>query len=281
MYTFNPGSRPAAAPRRSRILREDIAVDPMLAQPAADPAVDPAIAGIVTAVEAVEAQTKRYRATVTRTVTETALVEFDAPETADLYVMAEALLPQIPADAWVESSADSWGYIDRIEPVDVAPASEAPVEQTLSDDMTPVEDEEDPLAPPAAASRHRIGRRRARMTGVALAGCRMARRTTGDEAIASATDILARADAVVAMLPATMDEAATQIEQLAALDAEMVALEGTLVSLPPEESAGAFEFISNALIALEDMRYALEETAASVAVSETYAPAYDPAAAAY
>jgi len=92
----------------------------------------------VTDVEVALPVRKRYRGVVVRNRTERAVVEFEADETADLYAVAEALLPQIPADAWTPDPSNDYGYIDRIdeveaELVDVEEIGE-PVEpsQTLS-----------------------------------------------------------------------------------------------------------------------------------------------------
>lgn len=264
------------AARRSRVLREDIAVDPMLApmsDPMTDPlaGVDPAMSDIVTDVAAVDPTTRRFRATVTRTVTQTALVEFDAPETADLYVMAEALLPQIPVEAWVDSPADSWGFIDRIEPIDATP-SEPPSpdmvapDVALSDVLTA--EELDPLAVPSALSRHR--RRRSRR-GVRLVGFRanprkrrFARRRnvrmTADEVTLAVQDILSRGEQIIAVMPATSAEATAQFDGLIALEDELLALEATVFDgTAPAAEAIAYEMIANAIAVVSDMIMGAEE----------------------
>lgn len=61
-------------------------------------------------------QVRRFRAVVTRSIAQTAVVEFDAPEGADRYMLANELAVQVPDDAWV-SAEPSTGWVDQIEPV--------------------------------------------------------------------------------------------------------------------------------------------------------------------
>lgn len=65
-------------------------------------------------VTAVPAAMRRFRAVVTRSITQTAVVEFDGPEGANTWDLAEEIVGQVPDDAW--TSADpSGGWLDRIE----------------------------------------------------------------------------------------------------------------------------------------------------------------------
>jgi hypothetical protein len=123
----DPLAAPAALSRRGR---RPCFVKMGEAMPMVDsmPSVDP---GIVSGVTVTEATLRRYRAVVSRSANATAVVEFDAYEDEDLYKLAEALVPQIPAEAWsvAVDPNNSWGYIDRIEPL--APAAD-PALTTLS-----------------------------------------------------------------------------------------------------------------------------------------------------
>lgn len=135
------GARAAATKLARRFSRrDDIAlVDPMTTTAVPEAVVETVVSDVVP----VDPVPKTYRATVTRTVTQTAVVEFTAPEGTDSYTMAQGLLESIPAEHWVTQPADSWGYIDHIEEVGPAEAVEIA----------------DPLEAPAVLAR------RARKTG--------------------------------------------------------------------------------------------------------------------
>lgn len=114
----DPLAAPAALSRRGRrpcFVKMGASVPIVDSMPAVDP-------GIVSGVVVTEATLRRYRAVVSRTANATAVVEFDAYEDEDLYKLAEALVPQIPAEAWsvAVDPNSSWGYIDRIEPLAAA-----------------------------------------------------------------------------------------------------------------------------------------------------------------
>lgn len=64
---------------------------------------------------------RRYRATISRSIRETAVVEFDASETDDRWALAESLMDSIPDEAWVRQRSGDV-YIDTME--DVAASSE-------------------------------------------------------------------------------------------------------------------------------------------------------------
>lgn len=59
---------------------------------------------------------QRYRAVVTRMVTQVAVVEFDASPVTDRWALAKELVAQIPGDAWT-SGLPGEGYIDTLETV--------------------------------------------------------------------------------------------------------------------------------------------------------------------
>lgn len=114
----DPLAAPAALSRRGRrpcFVKMGASVPIVGSMPAVDPSI---VSGVVVA----EATLRRYRAVVSRTANATAVVEFDAYEDEDLYMLAEALVPQIPAEAWsvAVDPNSSWGYIDRIEPLAAA-----------------------------------------------------------------------------------------------------------------------------------------------------------------
>jgi len=123
----DPLAAPAALSRRGRRPRyvKDGSLIPV---EAGTPAIEPVVTGNVTVVEPV---IRRYRAVVSRSVNATAVVEFDAYEDEDLWAIAKALVPQIPAEAWsvTVNGDDTYGYIDRIEPI--SPAAD-PALATLS-----------------------------------------------------------------------------------------------------------------------------------------------------
>lgn len=124
--------------------RDDMGLAPAVAlDPALDPSIDPATAEILSTVEVVAPTTKRYRATVTRTITESAVVEFDALETDDLNGLANALVQTLPPEAWVDNAASDYGWIDRID--EVSPAAVDPALETLNSEDVPPEAEEELL----------------------------------------------------------------------------------------------------------------------------------------
>lgn len=73
-------------------------------------------------VAVVPSVTRRYRAVLSRSVTLKTVVEFDAPETADTYAMAQSLGEQVPFESY-EVVDQGYSYVDKVEPLDEAPAS--------------------------------------------------------------------------------------------------------------------------------------------------------------
>lgn len=108
-------ARAHAAPSRRFSRRDDIdLVDPVVA---IDP--EPEFEEtVVSDVVAVAPEPRRYRATISRFVTQTAVVEFTADEVADTHAMAQDLLDSVSPEAWVTQPSDSWGSIDKIEEID-------------------------------------------------------------------------------------------------------------------------------------------------------------------
>ena len=210
--------------------RDDTALlDPALVSSpeVAEPAL--AVADVVT-VEPVE---KTYRAVVTRTVTQTALVEFVALEGTDTMTMAQGLLETVPPESWVTQPSESWGYIDSIE--EVGAAADVAADPT------------DPLATPAALSRRRraLARRFARKAAFDV---------SVDGVLFGTYDAETAEDAILAYVAeagyATVDEAAaaagmTAEDFLASVTATeaLVALEDETIpeddedELPPETLA--------------------------------------------
>jgi exonuclease VII small subunit len=78
---------------------------------------------IVANVDAVTPEMRRWRAVVSRNITQRAVVEFDAPEGVDRWHLAEAIAAQVPADAWV-GGEPSMGYVDQMEPVAITAIGE-------------------------------------------------------------------------------------------------------------------------------------------------------------
>lgn len=185
MYNLN-----LSKPKFSRgVQLRDDAVMPPMDDPMAAPLDEPEVTAetpTVQAVTAVQPQMKKFRATICRTVTQSAIVEFEALETQAQYSMSEDLAEQVPAEAWTTDPANSWCYIDKLEDLGAASAALDPTapDQILEDDtLSPgdgaTDDPNDELLPPAAASR----RRRA-----------PSRRMEPDELIAQAQAILDEAD---------------------------------------------------------------------------------------
>jgi len=161
----------------------DPVLDPVYQEPAAE-------APVVQAVTPVDPQVKKYRATITRTVTQSAIVEYEALETQGQYSVAEDLAAQVPAESWTTDAENSWCYIDKLE--DLGPASAATSEIDTANDDTletdPVADEDDEQDAPLTAGRNRRGRRA------------HAVRAMPDELIAQAQDILDQASAAASSL---------------------------------------------------------------------------------
>lgn len=86
-----------------------------LAKPAATRAVDVATATAVTVVDPVPC---RMRAVVCRSISERAVVEYTGTETDDRQAVIDAILPQIPDDAWQRNTSNSWAYIESLECID-------------------------------------------------------------------------------------------------------------------------------------------------------------------
>lgn len=176
---------------RARHARDDFdlpPVDPSIGfVDAATPIAD---SPVVQAVTPVDPQIKKFRATVCRTVTQSAIVEYEALETQGQYSVAEDLAAQVPDEAWTTDPANSWCYIDKVEDLGPAGAVESPGIETADDDTLEtdpaLEDEED-VAPLTA------GRRRG------VRGMR-GQRAMPDEIIAQAQDILDQAGAAAADL---------------------------------------------------------------------------------
>ena len=140
------GVRAAAAGIARRFSRRDDAGLAPLVDIDTEPVLEETV---VSDVVAVAPEPRRYRATISRTVTQTAVVEFTADEGADTHAMAQDLLDSVAPEAWTTQPAESWGYIDKIEEIDdIADGA---------DDYAELDDEPivDPelLEPPAALAR--------------------------------------------------------------------------------------------------------------------------------
>lgn len=101
MYELTPPSRPAPKATETRTAR---------AAPSEQ-------RSLVSDVVAAAPGVKRYRAIITRSIQQTAFVEFDASEASDRWLLAKDLAVQIPADAWSEGTpSDPW-----IQELEIAP----------------------------------------------------------------------------------------------------------------------------------------------------------------
>jgi hypothetical protein len=153
MYALNL-SKPKSArgvPPSARARRDDVM--PPLADPDMAPLDDtPAAPGepTVQAVTAVQPQMKKFRATICRTVTQSAIVEYEALETQGQYSVAEDLAAQVPADAWTTDPANSWCYIDKLDDLGPASAAIEPAapEQAADDDTMTDPNADDPTTDP-------------------------------------------------------------------------------------------------------------------------------------
>lgn len=107
MYSLALGKRAAAPAQRmdTTMLPSSLVTE----TPVANVAVVPGVA-------------RRYRAVLCRSVTLKTVVEFDAPETADTYAMAQSLADQVAFDAY-EVVDQGYAYVDKVEALDEAPAS--------------------------------------------------------------------------------------------------------------------------------------------------------------
>lgn len=238
MFATALSSRAARLRRDPPARREDLVADPLAVPPAA---IDSALAGVVEEVVVVDPVAKRYRAVITRTVTQSAVVEFTALEGENTQTLAEALLPTIAPELWTTDPVNTWGYIDRIEEV-VDVAIEAEPEPAVTD----------PAAAPAALSRR-------------LA--KMARKMA-----LSAADVIAEVDALRAEAQAMLDAAGTwdsaeevdgalaQLESIAAT-VEALEFDGTDPDGEAEAMTAAQElmtWLDEQILILGDARAALD-----------------------
>lgn len=120
MYALAIGKPPAV---KSRPLVRRADEMPMPAPAVSTPAAEMAEPSVSVTVDVMPASTMRHRAVVVRTVTQYAIVEYDATEGADPYAQAEAIAAAVPDDAWT-MRGEPWAYIESSEPVD-APAAMA------------------------------------------------------------------------------------------------------------------------------------------------------------
>lgn len=269
MYSLNlsrptPGRlQPAKSVRRIRDGEEFIdPVDPLLGDLGDDVvAVDEPT---VSAVTPVDPQVKKFRATVVRTVTQTAIVEFEALETQAQMSMAEDLAAQVPSDSWTTDPSNSWCYLDKIE--DMGPATGAPEtdvgpeelaeDDTLSDD----DEQDDEEMAPATAGRSRRRRRS------------LARRSTPDEFIAQGQTILDAANAARNSLGgsgvepwnvvATLEECQMQIQDLQS----SIGASGSGDEIDIGAEANATQFLNDAAYEISEM---LAEARADAAAAES------------
>lgn len=101
-------------------------------------------AGVVSNLEVVPPVTRRYRAVISRTVTQRAVVEFEAEETVDPYAMTDEILGLVTDADW-QTSDPGYGYIESIEPVEAVadPAEEELLEEALEGVVVEVAPEEE------------------------------------------------------------------------------------------------------------------------------------------
>lgn len=263
--------RHSIASRRHR--RDEFApVDPLLAvDPALDPSLDPAIAEIVSTVEVVDPMTKRYRATITRTITESAVVEFDALETEDLNAVANALVQALPPDAWVDNAAADYGWIDRIEEVSVAAVD--PALETLDSEEVPLDDEEEaPVTLGRGRRRRGAGRRagfvRQPRRGTRASSTRRFMRMTAADATTAAEEITAELDAL--STGQDLSDPVALDAYIASLNALAAEVSDALAAPIEEDGIGDVALATDALTNLENTINDLLTTAMD---AKSFAPA--------
>lgn len=252
---------------RARHVRDDLEM-PLAIDPALDPVLDTVDQGAVLeeptvqAVTPVDPQVKKYRATITRTVTQTAIVEYEALETQASYSVAEDLAAQVPAESWTTDPSNSWCYIDKLE--DLGPAGAADPAIETADDDTLETDPQDPSADnPDDEAPLQAGRRRRRFRG---------QRAMPEDLISQAQDILDQASSAYATLgtegtdPQTVVDSLQQsLDQLQALQMNAEGdTSGSEADLDAQVSA--VQFINDAAQQIAQM---LEEAQADVFAAES------------
>lgn len=250
-YAMNFGARQPATPFGKRLAaarakaapqrREEAMMDPAAALvPEPAPAAETAVASVTT----VAPQMKRFRATASRTVTQTALVEFDALEGQDPYLIAEDVCAAVPPEQWTTSEADSWCSLSNLQDIGAAGSAADPAAA-------------DPAAATLSSSRRRGG----------LRG--LARRMTADEATAVVEEIAAQAEALVETVAETVDDQQAQVDGLATLAAKMREMTTETIEDPDAGVAAAVaEGITELANVIEEQLVQAEETLASMRESD-------------
>ncbi|ADJ24775.1 hypothetical protein Hden_2980 [Hyphomicrobium denitrificans ATCC 51888] len=253
---------------RARHIRDDLelpdAIDPAIGfedEPA--PATEEPV---VQAVTPVDPQVKKYRATITRTVTQSAIVEYEALETQGQYSVAEDLAAQVPAESWTTDAENSWCYIDKLE--DLGPASAATSEIDTADDDTletdPAADEDDEQDALLTAGRNRRGRRA------------RAVRAMPDELIAQAQDILDQASAAASTLGTESSDPQAIVDTLSQLLQQVQDLQANAdgdasgADADIEAQVSAVQFLNDVAQQISQM---IEEAQADVFAAEDEAAA--------
>lgn len=126
-YVFAARVNPAAA-SRDESAREVKAIG--MAAPGMAGEEDDGDEASVGSVAVVAPRLRRYRAVVVRSVSEQAVVEFDALETDPQHELAEAVAAKVPAGSWVRregSGCGQYAYLDKVEDIGpvLAPAAVA------------------------------------------------------------------------------------------------------------------------------------------------------------
>jgi hypothetical protein len=187
---------------------------------------------------------RRFKATATRTVTQTALVEFDALEGQDPYMLAEDVCAAVAPEQWSTSESDSWCSLSNVQDIGAAGAAADPAAA-------------DPAAATLSSSRRRFGARG------------LARRMSAEEATAVVEEIAAQAEALVEVVAETVEDQQAQVEGLATLAAQCREMTSETIEDPDAGVAAAVaEGITELANVIEEQLVVAEETLASMREAE-------------
>lgn len=223
--------------------REEVAMDPAAALvPAPAPAADATVSAVTT----VAPQMKRFRATATRTVTQTALVEFDALEGQDPYMLAEDVCAAVAPEQWTTSESDSWCSLSNLQDIGAAGTADP---AAAADPAAP--------SPALAASRRR------------LAGRGLSRRMSAEEATAAVDEIAAQAAALVEVVAETVDDAQAQVDGLSTLAARVREMTTETIEDPDAGVAAAVaEQVTELANVIEEQLVQATETLSSMRAAD-------------
>jgi len=270
MYALNLRNPMTAARTavRARDVRDDVELPSTVGPDIGfvdEPTLD-ADAPVVQSVTPVDPQMKKFRATVCRTVTQSAIVEYEALETQGQHSVAEDLAAQVPDESWTTDPSNSWCYIDRLE--DLGPTGAADPAIETADDDTLETDPADPAAQniddedapfQAGRTRHRRARDQ---------------RAEPETVIAQAQDILDQASAAYSSLGTEGADPQSIVDTLQQLLQQIQGLqdnaEGDMSGSEADidSQVSAVQFVNDAAQQIEEM---MEEAQADVISDESEA----------